>query len=426
MPKPTRFARRKLIRVVLIFLSGIIVLLVLAIVVITLSPSTGARGADFLRSFLGPKPVAYLEQLVFKVQDTARRIQYSLEGNTPVAPWQIPSSPVIINTHIVLPTDTFTPLPFSPLTPTFPSPLTQTPAIHLPTSTPTITLTLTATSWQPAYVPPIGSLEGEGVWEPYIHDNTGVTVGFRTYLQPDPVRPYVTIAVVAFDLRQVHLHYVLGIDEPYVPNAPARSGTIPAEDLKAGVLLAAFNGGFKSINGHYGVMFNNLVVIQPMMNMGTVAIYKDGSIRIGEWGVDITYTTDMVTFRQNCPLIVHNGEINPQVYNDSVNDWGGTVNGDTITFRSGLGISQDGNTLYYFAGQQVSMPVLAKSMLDAGAYQAMQLDINNYYVIFTEIHPENNRLVATALLPQDMKENINRFLQPYGRDFFYITAQNLP
>ncbi len=421
----TKYFQRKVARIILAIGLGVAAALVVTIVIVTVWPASGAQGADFLRAFLGPKPVADLEELVFKVQDTIQQVEFRLEKTTPSAPWQIAAA-------------TGSPIP----APTLTGMLTLTPAENVtaaatlqpgttatlkavpPTRTPTLTLTPGPTPWQPNRATPLGTLAGEGTWEPYIQDKNGTTVAYRTFLQPDPERPYVTIAVAAFNLSRVRLHYVLGIDEPYVPNAPKRSGTIPAKDLQAGVLLAAFNGGFKSINGQFGVMADTMVVIQPIKHMGTLALYRDGSIRIGEWGADLVYSNDMLTFRQNCPLMVHNGEINPQVYNNSVNDWGGTVNGDTVTFRSGIGISQDGSTLYYFAGQNITMPILAKSMQAAGAYQAMQLDINNYYVLFTSFQVENGQLAASPLLPKDMVGNISRFLHPYARDFFYITALN--
>jgi len=134
----------------------------------------------------------------------------------------------------------------------------------------------------------------------------------------------------------------------------------------------------------------------------------------------------MIAYRQNCPLMVHNGDINPLVDNNSVNDWGGTIKGDVVTFRSGIGLSQDGNVLYYFAGQNLTMPALAAAMQDAGAYQAMQLDINNYYVLFTQFKFENGQWMGAPLLPNDMNTNLNRFLTPYERDFFYITTVSPP
>jgi hypothetical protein len=419
----TKFNRKKLTRIFLAIGLVVGVSLALTIAVVTIWPSVGAQGADFLRTIFGNKPVAYLEELVFKVQDTIQQIEYRLGKTTPSAPWQIAAvtgTPIPLPT--LTPTLTLTPTPPDTLATTLQPGMTMTFTPSTPSSTPTITLTPSPTPWQPESVSPMGAVYGEGKWEPYIQDQGGTTVAYRTFLQPDSERPYVVIAAVAFDLSRVRLHYILGIDEPYVPDAPRRSGAIPGHDLQAGVLLAAFNGGFKSVNGHFGVMAESVVVIQPIKHMGTIAIYRDGSIRIGEWGVDMVYSSDMLTFRQNCPLMVQNGEINPLVNNDSVNDWGGTVNGDTVTFRSGIGISQDGRTLYYFAGQKITMPVLAKSMQAAGAYQAMQLDINNYYVHFTSFEIVNGQLTAYPLLPKDMVGNIPRFLHPYGRDFFYITA----
>jgi hypothetical protein len=156
--------------------------------------------------------------------------------------------------------------------------------------------------------------------------------------------------------------------------------------------------------------------------MGTLVLYKDGSIRIGEWGSDITLTQDMVAYRQNCPLIVHDGEVNPLVFNNSVNDWGGTFSGNIVTFRSGIGLSQDGRTLYYFAGNTLSMPALAAAMQATGAYQAMQLDINSYYVMFTRFLLQNGQWMADPLLPDQMVDNVGRYLAPSPHDFFYITA----
>ena len=160
----------------------------------------------------------------------------------------------------------------------------------------------------------------------------------------------------------------------------------------------------------------------PMIDgMGTLVIYQDGRLRIGEWNIDLTETPDIAVARQNCPLMVHQGEINPLVYNNSVNTWGGTISGNIVTFRSGIGLSQDGKTLYYFAGNYLSMPVLATAMRAAGAYQAMQLDINNYYVLFTSFREQDGHLTGIPLLPKEMVDNINRYLDGFSHDFFFVT-----
>jgi hypothetical protein len=378
-----------------ILLAGLFVVVGI-VATVSLSPQLAAQGADLLRPLIGPKPVAYMEEIVFKIQDTVNQFEFKLGRITPSAPWQIAA-----------------------VTESSPSGNSQSL-----TQVSTTALTPSTNRWMPLPVPPLGSLQGEGAWTPYIQDANRAKVAYRTFLQPDPQRPYAVVGVVAFDLTRIHLHYVVGTKEPRLLGGHKAPGIIPAADRVSGILLAAFNGGFRTINGHFGVMYKGSVLIAPILNMGTVALYRDGSIRIGEWGNDLKYSKDMVTYRQNCALMVHNGLVNPLVYDNSVNDWGSTIKGSGVTSRSGLGISQDGKVLYYFAGPSLTMPALAKAMQDAGAYQAMQLDINNAKVYFSSFKFDNGQLVAIPLLPQNMIYDINRYLGPSSRDFFYITASN--
>jgi hypothetical protein len=394
-------------RLFFIFLLIGIILVTSLVLILKISPRLGAQGADILRTVFGPRPVAFLESVVYKIQDSINQLEFKFGGKTPSAPWQVAG---VVSTS--------PPINLVTQTPTLPKTSLSTRQVDQGTPS-------KSTQWLPASIHPLGNLQGEGTWEPYIQDGNGNTVAFRTFLQPDLQRPYVVVAVVAFDLSQTSLHYVVGTLEPTANSNSKPLGIIPPQDARPGVLLAAFNGGFKTINGHFGVMANNQVLLQPLPNMGTVAFYRDGNIRIGEWGTDITYTKDLVTFRQNCPLMVHNGRINPLVSDNSVNNWGETINGGVVDFRSGLGISQDGKVLYYFAGEGVSLPTLANAMQDAGAYQAMQLDINNYYVLFTTFQLINGKQSAVPLLPKGMNSNVNRFLGAYSKDYFYITSTNV-
>jgi hypothetical protein len=410
---------------------GVLVLLVSA------SPETGARGADWLRNLIGNKPVAKLEAFVFTIQDKFHQLEYNVEQSTPSAPWEVSNIQVAgsQNNHPLNPnTPTTTPTQVArnltgpevskgtPINASVPS-ATGTPRAVLANLPLPTTPTSTQPPWVPAPLTPLGSIADEGLWAPYIRDTTGNTVAYRTFLQPDRERPYVTVGIVAFDLSRTNLHYVLGIMEPTSSVSVPRTGQIPEGDRMPDTLLAAFNGGFKTVHGYYGVFADEIVLVPPIDGMGTIAIYKNGNIRIGEWGTDLTYTSDIAVYRQNCPLMVQSGEINPQVYNNSVNDWGGTISGNIVTFRSGIGISQDGMTLYYFAGNTLTMPSLAKAMQDAGAYQAMQLDINNYYVFFTSFELQGGKLTGIPLLPKEMIDNLNRYLDGFAHDFFYITGK---
>ncbi len=391
----------------LLLAGGALLLLLLLMglaVVFVQRPSLPAQGADLLRGVLGDRVVASLEMAAFQAQDMLQKARYALGLATPAAPWQSP-------TETPLPRDTpsaqIAPAPqtAAPASPTPPSPATPAPA-----------------AWQPAPLTPLGSLAGEGQWSPYLQDASGRTVSYRAYLQPDPQRPYAVVAVVAFDLAHTRLHYVLGFEEPYAPNGPKRSGAMPAGDKLPGRLLAMFNGGFKAANGEFGAMSGGIVALPPRPGLGTLAIYQDGSLRMGVWGSDLQPSADMQAWRQNGPLVVQDGQINPDIYNNSPQDWGYTVKDVSPTWRSGIALSQDRHTLYYFAGPSLSMEALAKSMLAAHVAQGMQLDINNYWVHFVAVHWQNGELSLEALFPGTMKENIDRYLYPYGRDFFYVTT----
>ena len=421
------------------------------VVVVSTSPATGAQGADWLRNLLGNKPVADVEAIVFIVQDTVHKLLYRLDQSTPSAPWEVSipqvtpliktnnrgsrNSPAVSDSMAQNSTGSAGSIQTGSPNPGISNP-TSTPVpganstsssifVNMPQPadpTPDLTHSSAHGSWIPSTIAPLGSIPNEGIWTAYIRDQSGASLAYRTFLQPDAARPYAVVGIVAFDLYNVRLHYQLGTVEPVVPGSAPRTGQIPGPDRLPGTLLAAFNGGFKTVHGHFGVFMDGKVLIPPIDGMGTISFYQDGSIRIGVWGGDLNYTPDMLVFRQNCPLIVHNGQMNPLVYNNSVNDWGGTISGNIVTFRSGIGISQDGKTLFYFAGNSLTMPALAKAMQDAGAYQAMQLDINNYYVHFTKFELQNNRFTAVPLLPKEMVDNVSRFLDTYSRDFFYVTA----
>ena len=412
----------------------IVILVLLAVtaggfLAISIWPSLGAQGADFLRSILGARAVARLETILFQAQDAVRGLEYRSGLKPASAPWQEVAAPAVTprpqpsrtSTHTASPTPAVTAAGSGRAVPEAADTLTPTPVVPLPSPT-----SLPAPAvWLPAPVQSPGDLPGAGVWEPYLYAPDGEVIGYRTFIQPDRQRPYVAAAVVAFNLARVQLHFVLGTNEPNSPGNPKRPGDIPAQDKIPGILVAAFNGGFKAIHGYYGAMSGGVVALPPREGLGTVAIYRDGSLRIGEWGRDLVYDPAMVAYRQNCPLLLQDGAINPLVDKGSIADWGGNLDGAVVTWRSAIGISRDNQTLYYLAGPHLSMPVLAQALVSTGSYQAIQLDINDYYVHFTAIRTDGENLVAEALMPEFMSDNVARYLGAFYRDFFYVTVREV-
>jgi len=400
--------------------------------IVEIWPSFGAQVASRMRDTIGPQAVAQIETIVFQVQDTVKHFQYQWGIEQAEAPWgsnQIQLEPTTF-AQVSIEETSLTPEP-AKRTPT-PSAATETPASLEPIVEPQDQLPVKVTSptqkptptpyvWQLSSLPPFGSMEGEGVWMPYLYDQEGHVVAVRTFLQPDPERPYAIVAVVAFDLTRTRLHFVLGFEEPSLPDGPKGDGLIPEEDRKGGVLLAAFNGGFRTANGSFGAMANGIEALPPIDEMATVGIYRNGEVRIGNWGEDIVASPSLQAWRQNCRLIIQDGEISPRVFNNSITDWGASISNQIVTRRSSLGVDREAKTLYYFAGPSLSMPALADAMLDAGVHQGMLLDINNFWVHFTAIRFEDGELVADPLLPKDMNSHVDRFLRPFAADFFYVT-----
>ncbi len=263
-------------------------------------------------------------------------------------------------------------------------------------------------------------------WQAYGPTTNGVPLMAQGLLQLDPQRPYAAIALVRIDLSRLQLHMMPGFLEPShaasVVNAIPNLGMIPVTDQSH--LVAAFNGGFKAINGHYGMMVDGVTLLPPLPGLATLAIYRDGHVNIGAWDGGITPTPDLIAFRQNCPLIVQSGQINPMVNVVNYVMWGNTIGNQDITWRTGIGITQDSRYLIYAVGNGTSVATLAQALQQAGAYNAMQLDINQHYAHFAVYQPSGkpgNSLKAVQLLDQ-MESDPNLYLAAHSRDYFYLTT----
>lgn len=414
----------------LLLIVGLVFFIAGSFLILRVRPDVAAAAASSLRQVIGNRGVAQLESAVFTLQDATIHQANKLGILEAQAPWQaaagedslvvVPSSP------IPSPTASATIVQLAVATPS-PAPTgTAGPATAVTTSTPTATPQPTPSpipaGWSLPDIRPFGKLEGEGQWQPYITHPDGTIVGLRTFLQPDPERPYTIVAVVAFDLAKVELNYILGSEEPSLPGGPRGSGRIIGEDRQPGKLLATFNGGFLATHGQYGAMSDGIVALPPKNLAGTVAMEDDGRVQIGVWGEDIEPSGDYAAWRQNASMVVHRGQINQRVFNDSIVTWGGSLDGVIVTWRSGLGISADNQVLYFLAGPAMSMPILAQSMRTVGVYNGILLDVNPFWVHFAAIRADGDTLHAEPLFEEGMDTKPDRYLFQSQRDFFYITA----
>jgi len=375
---------------ILFLLSGLIFILA---VIPAAFPAVGADMADLLRAMFGPQPVALLESVSSHLHDTMSLHLYT--GNAPQIDWNVSGQSMQIPT-----------LPKS--SPQF------TPKNARPSRGNTSEVTSAS--------PQIG-------WQLYGPLVNGSAVMARALVSPDQKRAYAGVALVRMDLSKLQLHMMPGFQEPshtpQVVRAISSLGEVPPDEQQN--LIAAFNGGFKTVNGHYGMMVDGVTLLPARPNMGTVAVYSDGHVQIGVWGKDILPTPDLIAYRQNCPPLIEAGQLNPDLSYNNRNEWGYTGNTD-ITWRTGVGITRDGQYLIYAVGNGTSAMTLAQVLQEAGAYSAIQLDINQFYAHFETYHPNspsNSRdlnLIAERLLNKMINmEHI--YITPNARDFFYLTTK---
>ena len=369
-------------------------------------PGFSAETADVLRAIVGPQPVALLESISFKLQDQLNQLRSTLNGGKPQIifsqlPDQVQPSATSNSPTSVLPTATLQPTPL-------PSPIQQI------TPTPATNVVIDP--------PQIG-------WQAYGPNVNGSPAMARTIILLDPQRSYTGVAFVRIDLSKLQLHMMPGNIEPSHPSGIAKAipnlGMIPPRDQS--ILVAAFNGGFKGIHGHYGMMVNNFTLLPPLPDLATISIYRDGHVNIGVWEKEINPSNDMIAFRQNCPPLIENGQINSALSLDNRMAWGYTGNMD-ITWRTGLGLTQDDRYLIYAVGNGTSAKTLAEAFLQAGAFNAMQLDLNQFYAHFYIYQPSNPEtahgfLMTGQRLLDQMINNPYLYLKPNVRDFFYLTIK---
>lgn len=280
--------------------------------------------------------------------------------------------------------------------------------------------------WPP---PPLGALiddgqlPGEGQWQLVGTAGDGGDARLAvTALRPDPARPDIQVAVVAVDMTRAQLHAVAGLEEPPVISGTLRYGAVPQDVQQSGLLLAAFNGGFKAIHGADGMAADGEVYARPVPGRATLGIMRDGSLRLGVWGRDLGPADDLAAWRQNGRLLVEGGAVTDAARQGGLG-WGASVDLQAETWRSGVGLSADGRTLLYAVGDALTAARLAEVLRAAGAASALQLDINNYWVRFVTFQRDDQgRLFAQALISA-MPREPRKYLAADKRDFFYLTAR---
>jgi hypothetical protein len=358
---------------------------------------------DTLRavSWIGPAPIAWLEDQALAARDLYRRVTFSSGGAaTDVVANEEPPPPVLDTSRA----------------------------------------SVEEAHWPPQRIPTIWKSPepGEGEWAtPDISWLRRILEALpdapsafsQTFVRPDPDRPYSKVLLVAMDTRQLDLGMQAGVEDPEPLTGPAGPGRIPRDPRVYRRVAAAFNGAFKTEHGHYGMMVDRRVLLPPVPGSATVVVLRDGRIGFGTWGAERKIggivgvpDDDVVSFRQNLDPLVDRGQVNPT----GRNLWGFTLPGKGAqTERSGLCVTSAGHLLYAW-GEDLSATALGKALQMAGCEYGLHLDMNPYHTgfVFTAIDDLSTKKYKSQLLTTAMSIPVDRYIQYAPKDFFYVSTRD--
>jgi hypothetical protein len=294
---------------------------------------------------------------------------------------------------------------------TAPSGSAASPYKHTRGFQPNIPLKLTSLAGRP--------LAGEGQWR-VLETVRGYPAIFSTFLRPSPVYTSVVAGIVSMDQRLVKFRLRPGVEDPGPGHWKAASWIPPG--TRRG-LLAAFNGAFKLDSAGGGFYLNGKTKGTLVNGAASVVYYRNGTIKIGQWGRDARMTPQVTGVRQNLRLLVDHGKVPASVNQNVLSNWGATLGGGYYVWRSGIGITQGGRVIFVY-GPSLNVKELAALLRHAGAVEAMQLDINPEWMSFDYYKAGGHPADPTphALLPTQ-QGSAYRYYTLYSRDFTVVYSR---
>jgi hypothetical protein len=263
-----------------------------------------------------------------------------------------------------------------------------------------------------------GSLPGEGQWR-VVEKVQGEPAILTTFLRDATYTSYVN-GIASVDQRLVRFYLRPGYMDPGYANWNAPYD-VPAGSRKN--LLATFNGGFVIADAQGGFYLNGVYHGSLITGSASVVYYKNGTIKIGEWGRDFTMNSSIAGVRQNLKLLVDHGKISPNLDQDIETNFGATLGGGYFVWRSGLGITKDGRIVYVY-GPALDVQDLAELLQRAGAVEGMQMDINPAWMKFDYYQADGNPSDPTPVpLLSAQQPSPYSYYSPSTRDFTVVYAR---
>jgi hypothetical protein len=261
-------------------------------------------------------------------------------------------------------------------------------------------------------------IAGEGQWR-VVGKVNGEPAILTTFLRDATYTSQVN-GVASIDQRLVKFSLRPGTEDPGAANW-GEPTYIPAGQRKG--LLATFNGGFKLNSAGGGFYLNGIYHGALVKGTASVVYYKNGTIKIGQWGRDFSMNSSVVGVRQNLKLLVDRGKVSANANWDVMANWGATLGGGYYVWRSGIGITKDGRVVYVY-GPALDAQDLGLLLQRAGAVEGMQMDINPAWMKFDYYQAKGNAASPTPVpLLSTQQPSPFSYYTPSTRDFTAVYAR---
>jgi hypothetical protein len=268
------------------------------------------------------------------------------------------------------------------------------------------------------------ALPGEGQWR-VVEKVKGEPAILITFLRDGGQYTSYSNGIASIDQRLVKFSLRPGTEDPGAAPGDGGNWGVPnyvPPSQRTGV-LATFNGGFKLDAAAGGFYLNGMYHGSLVNGAASIVYYKNGTVKIGEWGRDFSMNSSIEGVRQNLRLLVDHGTVTVNA-NLAVNtSFGATLGGGYWVWRSGIGITKDGRIIFVY-GQALDAQDLGRLLKQAGAVEGMQMDINPEWMKFDYYqangHPSDPTPVP--LLPNQQATPYS-YYTPSTRDFTAVYAR---
>ena len=225
------------------------------------------------------------------------------------------------------------------------------------------------------------------------------------------------VALMWMDPQLLSFRYIPGYE---VPGSGPRTAADKDPSSWVPNLVAAFNGGFQLSVGAGGYFYLGETVKDLEDGLGSVVVYKDGTMKVGSYGRDVTLGPDVVAVRQNLEPLIDNGQSQASP-DDSSSRWGIADKGAAYAKRSAVGQLADGSIVFGY-GSEITASQLADAMVAVGVQQAVALDMNISWPTGYYYTREGGEVVGHRIQPDIVREP-DTYLDSFKKDFFVADSR---